>query len=173
MLKIDVKGYKEAKAILDELPNNMQKRMLLSALRGSAKPMLHSARTKVPIKSGTLRKQLRIVRFKDRKAPRSEVSVAVKPYFSKSKKQGVVNQYYGKFVHEGTKNPRTSRKGKIMVFENSNGEKVFTRSTKGLKANPFLEKAYQDSNERTVTIFGDELAKSVDKFVNKNFKPIR
>ena len=28
MLKIEVKGYREAKALLDQLPNNMQKRML-------------------------------------------------------------------------------------------------------------------------------------------------
>ena len=172
MIKIEVKGYTEAKAILDELPNNMQKRMLMSALRGSAKPMLSSARNKVPIKTGTLRKQLRIVRFRDRNAPRSEVAVAVKPYFSKNAKKGTVNQYYGKFIHEGTKDPRTSRKGKVMVFENKQGEKVFMRSTKGIKANPFLEKAYQDSNSRTVEIFGDELAKAVEKYVSKNFKPI-
>ena len=32
MLKIQIEGYKEAKAILDELPNNMQKRTILPAL---------------------------------------------------------------------------------------------------------------------------------------------
>lgn len=63
MLKIKVEGYKEAKAILDELPNNMQKRMLLAALKGSAKPILQSAKGKVPIKSGKLKKMLRVVRF--------------------------------------------------------------------------------------------------------------
>ena len=49
MLKIEVKGYQEAKALLDQLPNNMQKRMLLAALRSSAKPMLQSAKGKVPV----------------------------------------------------------------------------------------------------------------------------
>ena len=78
MLRISVDGYKEAKAILDQLPNNMQKKMLLAALRSSARPMLSSARTKVPIRSGKLKKQLRIIRFKDRTAPKSEVDVAIK-----------------------------------------------------------------------------------------------
>lgn len=173
MLKVEVKGYLEAKAILDELPNNMQKRMLRSALRGSAKPMLQSARSKVPIRSGKLKKQLKTVSYRDRGAPRSEVSVAVKPVFGTNKRKGTVNEYYGKFIHEGTKDPRTSRKGKLMVFENERGEKVFTRSTKGLRANPFLEKAYSESSSRTVEIFGDELAKSVSKFITKNFKPIK
>ncbi len=173
MLKVEVKGYLEAKKILDELPNNMQKRMLRSALRGSAKPMLQSARNKVPVRSGKLKKQLKTVSYRDRGAPRSEVSVAVKPVFGMNKRKGTVNEYYGKFIHEGTKDPRTSRNGKLMVFENERGEKVFTRSTKGLRANPFLEKAYSESSSRTVEIFGDELAKSVSKFITKNFKPIK
>lgn len=36
MLTLKVDGYIEAKRIMDQLPNNMQKRMLLTALRTSA-----------------------------------------------------------------------------------------------------------------------------------------
>ncbi len=172
-MKIEVKGYREAKAILDELPNNMQKRMLSSALKGASKPMVASARSKVPVRSGTLRKMLKAVTYRDRNARRSEVSVAVKPHFGTNKRKGTSNQYYFKFIHEGTKDPRTSRKGKVMAFTNSQGDKVFTRSTKGLKANPFLERAYSESSSRTIEIFGDELGKAVEKFVNKNFKAVK
>lgn len=45
MLKVKVEGYAEAKRILDELPNTMQKSMLLAALRTSARPMLQTAKT--------------------------------------------------------------------------------------------------------------------------------
>lgn len=172
MLKIKVEGYAQAKTILDELPNNMQKRMLFSALRGSAKPMLQSAQAKVPVKSGRLKKMLKVVRYKDRNASKSEVSVAVKPVFERTKKKGSINQYYGKFIHEGTADPRTSRKGKLLVFDDKQGKKVFVRSVKGIKATPFLETAYRESNERRIAIFGDELAKAVEKFVSKNFKQI-
>lgn len=142
MLKIKVEGYEQAKKILDELPNNMQKRMLLTALRGSAKPMLQSARSKVPVKSGKLTKMLRVVRFKDRNASKSEVSVAVKPIFDRTKKKGAINQYYGKFIHEGTADPRRGKNGKYLVFENQQGEKVFVKSVKGIKPKSFLEQAY-------------------------------
>lgn len=173
MLKIKVEGYKEAKAILDELPNSMQKRMLRTALRSSSKPMLQSAKSKVPTKSGTLKKQLRTVSFRDRNAPKSEVDVAVKPVFNRTKKKGAINQYYGKFIHEGTADPRTPRKkGKFLVFNNQQGEKIFVKSVKGIKPTPFLEQAYSESSERTISIFGDELAKAVEKFVNRNFKRI-
>lgn len=173
MLKIKVEGYEQAKKILDELPNNMQKRMLLTALRGSAKPMLQSARSKVPVKSGKLTKMLRVVRFKDRNASKSEVSVAVKPIFDRTKKKGAINQYYGKFIHEGTADPRKGKKGKFLVFENKQGEKVFVKSVKGIKPKPFLEQAYTENSERTISNFGNELAKAVENFVSKNFKPIK
>lgn len=171
MLKLKVQGYEQAKKILDDLPNNMQKRMLLTALRGSARPMLQSARSKVPVKSGKLKKMLRVVRFKDRNASKSEVSVAVKPVFNKTKKKE--NQYYGKFLHEGTADPRKGKKGKYLVFENQQGEKVFVKSVKGIKPKPFLEQAYTENSERTIANFGDELANAVENFVSKNFKPIK
>ena len=44
MLKIKVEGYQEAKDILDELPNRMQKQMLRSALKKSSKPFVTQAR---------------------------------------------------------------------------------------------------------------------------------
>lgn len=172
MLTLKVDGYAEAKRILDELPNNMQKRMLAAALRGSAKPMLRSAKGKVPVRSGKLKKQLRIVRFKDRNASKSEVAIAVKPVFERTKKKGAVNEYYGKFIHEGTADPRTSKKGKLLVFDDAQGKKVFVRSVKGLRPTPYLERAYTENSERTVALFGNELARAVEKFVAKNFKPV-
>ena len=173
MLTIKVNGYKEAKAILDELPNNMQKKMLLAALRFSAKPALDAAKQNVPVRSGALKKQLKIVRFRDRTAPKSEVDVAVKSVFSRSKKKKAINEYYGKFIHEGTKDPRTPRKkGRIMVFISKEGEKVYASSVKGIKPTPYLEKAYSQTSERIVAEFGDNLGKAVEKFVNKNFKKI-
>ena len=128
MLTIEVDGYAAAKRILDELPNTMQKRMLLAALRASAKPMLQSARSKVPVRTGKLKKQLRTVRYKDRNASKSEVAIAVKPVFERTKKKGAVNEYDGKFIHEGTADPRTSKKGKLLVFDDAQGKKVFVRS---------------------------------------------
>lgn len=173
MLTIRVDGYTEAKAILDELPNSMQKKMLLSALKASSQSMVRSARAKVPVRSGSLRKSLRAVRFRDRNAGKGEVSVAVKPVFSRTRKKGKINQYYGKFIHEGTGDPRVSRhKGKVLVFRNRSGETVFARSVKGLKPTPFLEDAYRENSERVIAEFGNNLAGAVEKFVNKNFKPI-
>ena len=172
MLTLKVEGYAEAKRIIDELPNSMQKRMLLAALRSSAKPMLQSAKEKVPVRSGKLKRQLRIVRYRDRNASKSEVAIAVKPVFERTKKKGAINEYYGKFIHEGTADVRKSKSGKLLVFENESGEKVYARSVKGIKPTPYLEQAYTENSERVVAAFGDDLAVAVEKFINKNFKPV-
>lgn len=173
MLKIKVEGYQEAKEILDELPNNMQKKMLRTALKKSSRPFVKGAQSRVPVKTGQLKKQLKVVSFRDRQAPKTEVDVAVKHVFSRSKKKKAVNEYYGKFVHEGTSDPRTPRrKDRVLVFTLPNGDKVFARKVKGLKARPYIEESYKENYQKVVEGFGDELASSVEKFVNKNFKPV-
>ena len=173
MLKIKVEGYEQAKAILDEMPNNMQKKMLRSALKKSSKPFVKGAQSRVPVKSGTLKKQLKVVSFRDRQAPKSEVDVAVKHVFSRSKKKNAVNEYYGKFVHEGTRDPRyPKKKGGVLVFTLPSGEKVFARHVRGLKPRPYIEESYKENYEQVVSGFGDAMAESVEKFVSRNFKPV-
>ena len=71
MLTLKVNGYQEAKEILDELPNNMQKRMLRSALKKSSKLFVKGAQSRVPVKSGTLKKQLKVVSYRDKSAPKT------------------------------------------------------------------------------------------------------
>ena len=173
MLTVKVDGYQQAKDILDDLPRTMQKTMLRSALKSSAKPFVLGARSRVPVRSGELKRQIKVVSFRDKSAPKTEVDVAVKPVFSKTKKKGIANQYYGKFIHEGTRNPRYPRKkGGVLVFTTASGEKVFARHVKGLQPRPFIEESYKENQEKVVAGFGDNLAASVEKYVNKHFKKV-
>lgn len=174
MNNIEVKGYEQAKKIMDQLDNSMQKKILLRTLKTSSRTMLRSAKEYAPKKTGALRKMLKVVRYRDKSAPKTEIDVAIKHVFSKTKK-GKINQYYGRMIHEGTVDPRInkSKKGgkKVMVFMNG-GETIFTYKTKGLKANPYVEKAYNTNVNNTIRDFGDNLAAEVNKFVDKNFKSI-
>ena len=172
MLTVKVDGYREAKDILDDMPRTMQKSMLRSALKSSAKPFVQGARNRVPVRSGELKRQIKVVSFRDKSAPKTEVDVAVKPVFSKTKKKKA-NQYYGKFIHEGTVDPRYPRKkGGVLVFTTANGDKVFARHVKGIKPRPFIEESYTENQEKVVSGFGDALATSVEKYVNKHFKKV-
>lgn len=172
MLTVKVDGYREAKEILDDMPRTMQKSMLRTALKSSAKPFVQGARNRVPVRSGELKKQIKVVSYRDKSAPKTEVDVAVKPVFSKTKKKKA-NQYYGKFIHEGTVDPRYPRKkGGVLVFTTASGDKVFARHVKGIKPRPFIEESYTENQEKVVSGFGDALATSVEKYVNKHFKKV-
>lgn len=172
MLTVKVDGYQQAKEILDDMPRTMQKSMLRSALKSSAKPFVQGARNRVPVRSGELKRQIKVVSYRDKSAPKTEVDVAVKPVFSKTKKKKA-NQYYGKFIHEGTVDPRYPRKkGGVLVFTTASGDKVFARHVKGIKPRPFIEESYTENQEKVVAGFGDALATSVEKYVNKHFKKV-
>lgn len=166
---IRTEGFAQAKDILDQLPNNMQKKLLRQALRASSRPMLAAAKREAPRRTGKLANMLRIVNYRKVQS-RSEVAVAIKHVFNTSK-SGKVNQYYGKFVHEGT-NERVAKRGKVFVFENEQGEKVFTRKAKAMTPNPYIQRAYDANVEGLIMHFGNDLAGGIDKFVAKKFKPV-
>lgn len=169
MVNVKVEGYKEAYAIMEQLSVQMQKTILKTALRKSAKPMLDAAKAKVPVSSGELKKKLKTVGFKKVNS-KTEVAVAIKHVFGKNNKKGTVNEFYGKFVHEGTKD-RKAQKNKMLAFKSKSGELIFRRSVKGLQAKPYIEEAYNQEVSRVEKEFGNELQKSVEAFVSKNFKP--
>jgi environmental stress-induced protein Ves len=91
--------------------------------------------------------------------------------FNITTKNGKVNQYYGKFVHEGTQE-RVAKKGKVFVFTNEHGDKVFTRRAAAMKTNPYIQRAYDGNVEGSIQRFGNDLGESVDKFVAQKFKPV-
>lgn len=172
MLTVKVEGYAAAVDIIGQLPKQLQKRILKTVLRKSTKPMLDAAKRNVPVKSGELRSKLKTVAFKRVDSP-TEVAVAVKHHFAKNKIKGTINEFYGKFVHEGTADVRTPRKkGRVMAFKGKDGKMIFVKSVKGIKGTPYLEKAYDEQSAMVEQKFGDNLADAVEKFAAKNLKKL-
>ncbi|MEG2612656.1 MAG: hypothetical protein RR971_04105 [Alistipes sp.] len=171
MIDVKFKGYEDGIKVVAQLPVLMQQKMLRRALRASAKPMLTSARERVPRRTGLLSKMLRIVNLRRNRSRPSEVAVAVKPVWSIGKKSGKINQYYGKFIHDGTRD-RKPRVAKTLKFEGSNGAIIFPRKSRGVKSTPFLLDAYNANAQTVIDNFGQVLAQEVGIFVNKNFKKI-
>lgn len=174
-MKLDIKieGYQQAIEVLKQFPQDLNKKMLGKALRQTAKPFLKTARDRAPRHSGTLAKMLRVVGLRRNRLRPSEVSVAVKPVWSVGKKSGKINQYYGLFVHEGTalRKPR-GKKTKVLRFYSHDGELVFTRTARGMKARPFIEEAYNQNESAVEANFGTALANQIEKFINKHGKRV-
>lgn len=166
-IKIDIEGYQQARQILEQLPVTVQKKMFVVALRSGAKPLIKSARSKAPVKSGLLKKSIRAVRAKS--AKKRETAVLVLPVFAQYKKSKKVNAYYGHILHAGT-GPRETKKpvvttigGRIVNFGTNRGS---------VAPNPYLLDAYNENKQHMIDGFGNEMAQAITKFVNKNFKPV-
>lgn len=170
MLNIKLEGYVEAKRVIDQLPNKMQKTVILSALRSAATPMLRSARSKVPKRTGNLAKKLKVVRVR-RPARKSETAIHIKHAFQRTKTGEVTNEFYGHMIHEGTKERRPKKK-KVLAFKAPDGKMVFTCRAAPIKKNPYLEYAYRETKQMVITRFGGELVKATEKFMNRKFKQL-
>lgn len=175
---IEIEGYKEAIAILDQLTEQMRKIIVRRTLRKSARQMLQRAKNAAPKRTGALGKSIRFVSLRRDHVP-TLIPVGIAPVFDVSK-NGKLNAFYARFVHEGTKERRPraasgkkSKSGsKVLVFASARGGKVFSRSARGVAANPFLQRAFDASTETTVDSFGRELAAEVGRFVDKNIVKI-
>lgn len=176
MQGIEIKGYKEAVKVLDQLTNQMQATIIRQALRKSAAQMVSAARTRAPKRTGALSRSIRIVTLRRDRVP-TTIPIAIAPVFEVTKNDKI-NAFYARFVHDGTKTrlPRAvssnKAKGKggsrVLVFTTPQGGKVFSRSAKGLKPNPFMIDAFNAATGATVDSFGGELTAAIERFVDKN-----
>jgi len=113
MISVDVKlkGAAETAERLRQLPKKLQKKMLRRGLKNAAKPILKSARTNVPVKSGALKKAIKV---RAGKRTKGQLSVVIGP----SEKWFVGDYFYAGMVEFGhnigkRKGSHTENKGAI------------------------------------------------------------
>lgn len=178
MQGIEILGYKEAIAVLDQLTDQMRKVIVRRTLRKSARQMLSMAKNAAPKRKGTLSKSIRFISLRRDRVP-TVIPMGIAPVFDVTK-NGKLNAFYARFVHEGTRDRRpravTRKKSKggsrVLVFTSARGEKVFARSARGIAPNPFLQRAFDAATDTTVDSFGRELASEIERFIDKNFVKI-
>lgn len=174
---IRIEGVPEAVAAIKDLEHQLQKRLVRQALQKSAAPLIASARARAPQRTGRLRRSIGVVPLrKDR--VRTVIPVAVGPVFEVTK-NGAVNLFYGRFVHNGTKERMpyavsrnkskadSGRFARFLKFTGKEGTTVYTRTARGMKPNPFLSDAFSMSADVTVDEFRTSLVEVVEKLVNR------
>ena len=93
-MSFQVQGLKEVQEKLRQLGQKTAKKYVRKSLRAGAKPVLSQARSNAPVKTGLVRRSLRIVGGKGRKGVvQVRIVLGVKLYVGKS--------YYGAFVEIG------------------------------------------------------------------------
>lgn len=94
---IQIRGGEELAAALESLGPAMEKKILRSAMREAAKPILDDAKRRAPVLTGQLRKSLKIRAIKRNRKGQVGVVISTAKGFFKG------DEFYGAFHEFGTK----------------------------------------------------------------------
>ena len=174
----DVRGMNELLKNLKDLPEKVQKRVLVGAVRAAAKPIVKEAKSLVPVEHGTLKESIGITRFKTRK--KSIVWFQVSPRVQKYKlkaqdtdtgKNVILTMqnspFYGYFVEFGTYakldhpllKPRSSKRTKK--------RDAIVEKGGGIRPHPFMRPAFEKEGENAIIALKEYVAKRLDKELAK------
>ena len=153
-MRID--GLKEVQNALKELPKEIQKRPLRSAVSAGAKVIADDAINKAPQgETGNLRKS--IYRYRSRSQSPT------------GKETFLVGVRKGKAKYSNTS--RNRRLGRVGKTYQTQGEAYYWRfvefGTSSQPARPFLRPAFENSKERAVQVMKERLGKAIETQARK------
>lgn len=155
----NIENLDELYEVFNKLPVQMEKKILRGTLRQSMRPILLAAKREAPVRSGALRKSLKLTSARTR---RGRVAMAVKPVFDYYT-SGKINSFYGLIIHQGRKaqeNPKPHRYVR-------NGKVYYTGRIGAIKANPYLTRAWQEVSGNYERSFNDNLKIRLEAEIRK------
>ena len=174
----EVLGMDELLKNLKSLPEKVQKRILVGAVRAGAKPMIKEAKSLAPVQSGMIKDSIGVTRFKTRKKSLVwfVVSPRVKTFKMKATNmdngQNAVltmrnDPWYAHFVEYGTYShldhpmvrARTGKLGKKRA--------KIVASGGGIKPHPFMRPAFEKEGLNSINEVRKYIAKRLDKELAK------
>ncbi|UZS00265.1 HK97-gp10 family putative phage morphogenesis protein [Chondrinema litorale] len=135
-----IKGLENAQKLLKGLDGKFTKKVIENTFRKSAQPLVKKAKELAPKgPTGNLKKSIGIFVSKGSERKRNlKAGLWVGP-----RVKGQSKGYHAHLVEFGTED-RTPKKGRFLVFE-YNGVLVFAKRTEGMKPNPFMRPAWEQT----------------------------
>lgn len=151
MNEISVTGFQELKALLEQLPARVARNAVARAVYAGAVIVRNDARTRVTVKSGKLKRSIRIKRKRARRGV-FEVIYSVYP-----------KEFYGYFVERGTETHEIKPKNKGIVALGKDGRLGKLIKHPGSKAKPFLGPAFNDNIPRIIEAMRVKLKEGIER----------
>ena len=157
---VQITGFKELEAKIKRLPDKVKKREIVKILGQVANPTLKAMRTLAPVGSG-------VITIKDKQYQRKRRQIG-KTIIQSHYKAGLGKKTLAKKVMRKTPNavvvvgPRT-RKGKDGYFL----RQWVIPGTKFQKANPFVDKAYQQTRGMVTADAEKKITKYIQKQIDR------
>lgn len=151
MAELQVKGLAELHKVLQSLPEELEKKVLRNALRAGANEFKKAAKAQVPVKSGALRKSIRVKTSARKGRWRLKATVVA----------GNAEAYYAHMVEFGTAAHMIKpAKAKSLFFLGQAREAV---EHPGAQAQPFMRPAFDSGSEAAINAFADSVRKRLGK----------
>ncbi|SIS88589.1 HK97-gp10 family putative phage morphogenesis protein [Belliella pelovolcani] len=147
--KFDLDAQKLLKK-LRKLPEDTQNKVIKKAVRKGANEVKKEARKEAPRDTGYMKKSITVRNA--RKSSRLGQFIMIVNVKSPAHH----------LIELGT-NDRVPTKKTKLKFESSGGKIIYVKSVKGVKANPFLGRAYQNTSSKVMKTFQDELKNFLNK----------
>ena len=145
---VSVKGFDELSRQIKKLGDSPKRTEILAIQRKISRPLVVKAKAETPVgKTGRLKKSIGFKRGKSRNVIQSWVEPKIKAGDSR-KNSGAWRSH---FVHDGTK-VRIAKKG---------------GNRGAIKANPFLERAYNSLKSHLVSGYRIDMTKYIQKKIDK------
>lgn len=144
---LSVTGLKEIDELLKGLPEQLKHRILQDAHADAAKPLINSAESKVPVKTGGLRRSIGAVKPSIKKA-REIGLVKIGP-----RRGGRYEGYHGHLIEFGHR--IVTKKGRIIG---------------ATRPNPFMEPAFNSTKDQVKSNIAESIAKILLRYMKRTIK---
>ncbi|HIP50457.1 MAG TPA: hypothetical protein EYG94_00085 [Campylobacterales bacterium] len=144
----EAKGLKELTKALKQFPKNIQKNVMLGAVRAGTKPIIKRAKELVPVEEGDLKKS---IRAKKRRVPKSTpyvIKFSVHAGGNMKKAGQKLRPFYGSFIEFGYMKP--TKEG-----------------FKHMTARPFMRPAMEQEASNSIVFVRDYIQKRIPKEIEK------
>lgn len=159
--QVRVDGLEDLRSELRRLPEKLQGKALQGALAKAAKPIIATARSLAPVKSGRMRRA--IYSFRDRSSTKTREARLISVKSGKRYQKKDKDAYYWKFIEFGR--AQVTKKGRGSLGNEQSG--FFGKTVKAIPPRPFMRPAFEQNKYKALQIVQDVMKDEVAKVAKK------
>lgn len=152
VVEVSIKGFENLAQVLKSFPQTVARRILSRAVYAGATVVRDDARARAPVKTGKLRKSIKI---KSAKSRRGTIEKVFRVY---------VAAYYGHMVERGTKAHRITRVN-AKALKIGRNYRVEVDHPGIVSPKPFLRPALDENTRSIVDAMRDKLRAGIEQYV--------
>lgn len=166
MVELKIEGLAELRKALLELPKELHKGPLRAAVSAGAGVVQKKARELAPSGEGTLKRAIYRTRSREGSSAVQEMAIVGIRYGKRYRRRGL-DAWYWRFIEFGTK--RHAIRTRAGVLADADRNLVFGRTVQhpGVKMQPFLRPAFEQTKDAQVETLRARLAKAIERVADK------